>query len=260
MIKENISAHENFIKFLGTAGARFVTINQWRASGGIWISFEGTNILIDPGPGSLVSCLNAQPPLDPTTLDGIILTHKHIDHCNDINIMIEAMTWGGSKNKGSVFVPSDVLNENSILIDYARKLPKTVVALNEKENYRVGSIRFRAPLRLIHPVETYGLLFTFGEKTVSLIADTGYFEEICNCFKADVVVMNTVLIDPVEGVNHLSIKEAGEIISKIRPRQAILTHFGRDVLKAGPDELTRQLTAGCGIEVTAATDGMHVNI
>ena len=43
----------NFIKFLGTAGARFVMIRQLRHSGGLWINCSGTNVLIDPGPGAL---------------------------------------------------------------------------------------------------------------------------------------------------------------------------------------------------------------
>ena len=49
----------NKIKFLGTAGARFVVTQQLRKSGGIWLSLDGTNVLIDPGPGSLVRCLTS---------------------------------------------------------------------------------------------------------------------------------------------------------------------------------------------------------
>jgi len=45
---------DDFIKFLGTAGARFVMIRQLRASGGLWVSANNKNILIDPGPGSIV--------------------------------------------------------------------------------------------------------------------------------------------------------------------------------------------------------------
>ncbi|MCX5703449.1 MAG: hypothetical protein NT066_03040, partial [Candidatus Omnitrophica bacterium] len=56
----------DFIKFLGTAGARFVMINQLRASGGIWVSCKGTNVLIDPGPGSIVRCAASRPKLDPS--------------------------------------------------------------------------------------------------------------------------------------------------------------------------------------------------
>ena len=55
----------NYIKFLGTAGARFVMIKQLRASGGLWVSSGETNILIDPGPGSIVRCASSRPKLDP---------------------------------------------------------------------------------------------------------------------------------------------------------------------------------------------------
>ena len=90
----------NYIKFLGTAGARFVMIKQLRASGGLWVSSGETNILIDPGPGSIVRCASSRPKLDPGKLDAIILTHRHLDHANDINVMIEAMTEGGFKKRG----------------------------------------------------------------------------------------------------------------------------------------------------------------
>ena len=247
---------DNFIKFIGTAGARFVTISQARASGGIWISFEGTNILIDPGPGSLVRCLQCNPPLDPGVLDAIILTHKHIDHANDINIMIEAMTHGGSKKRGIVFLPGDMLNGNSIFLEYAKALPEKIVVLNAKEEYTVGSVRFTTPIRHIHSVETYGLKFHLNHRIVSFISDTKYTPEIADEYKGDVVIINTVFIEPLDSVHHLSLRDAAAIIERLRPRQAILTHFGRDILREGPEALSQKLERQCGIPVIAASDGM----
>jgi len=260
MIKENIKDRTNFIQFVGTAGARFVTISQLRASGGMWLSFEGTNILIDPGPGSLVKCLEATPPLNPQSLDAIILTHKHIDHCNDINIMIEAMTQGGSKKKGAVFLPGDMLNGDSILLSYARKLPERVVTFHLGDHYTVGSVNFSTPLRHIHSVETYGLKFTLKDKMISFIVDTKYSPDIMSSYQADIVIINTVFIESVAHVDHLSLQDAGRIISLMRPQKAILTHFGRDILNQGPEDLSKKLTEECGIEVIAACDGMIVDL
>lgn len=260
MIREQTRTPKNFIKFVGTAGARFVTISQMRSSGGIWISYEGTNILIDPGPGSLVRCLQSTPRLDPSLLDAIILTHKHIDHCNDINIMIEAMTRGGSQKRGAVFLPGDMLNGNSILLEYFRNLPEKIINLKEGESYAVGAVRFSTPIRHIHTVETYGLKFDFHGETVSFIVDTRFSPKISDCYRTDIIVINTVFIESLAHVDHLSLRDAGEIISAIRPKKAILTHFGRDIINQGPEDLSRRLGKECGVEVIAATDGMSLEL
>src|SRR3989338_5069525 len=236
-------APKNFIQFVGTAGARFVTINQSRSSAGIWISYEGTNILIDPGPGSLVRCLSSNPKLDPSVLDAIILTHKHIDHSNDVNIMIEAMTAGGSKKRGLVFLPDDMINGDSILLKYVRQLPEKIIILREHGEYAVG-----------------GLKFSLKDKTISFIVDTKYFDKIISCYRADVLVINTVFIHSVPNVDHLSIEDAGHIISQIKPGRAILTHFGRDILKEEPGRFSRELSEKYGTEVLAADDGMRVEL
>src|SRR4030066_1089024 len=97
----------NFIKFLGTAGARFVVTKQLRASGGIWISLNGTNIYLDPGPGALVKCLSSKPKLEPAQLSAIILSHKHIDRSNVVNIMIDAMAEAGCDRQECVCTRTD---------------------------------------------------------------------------------------------------------------------------------------------------------
>ena len=249
---------KNFIKFLGTAGARFVTISQMRASGGIWVSYEWTSILIGPGPGSLVKCLKAK--LDPAGLDAIIVTHAHIDHCNDLNIMIEAMTHGGSQKRGSVFLPADMLSTQSILLDYFRELPLAVTSFKEKGLYKIEAVDFETPVKHIHLVETYGLKFIFGKKSVSLIVDTKYFDGLIECYKADILIINTVFIEPVPTANHLSLREAAQMISRINPQEAYLTHFGRDIIKNNPDTLAADISRQSGIKIIAAKDGMEISL
>ncbi|MDP3143695.1 MAG: MBL fold metallo-hydrolase [Candidatus Omnitrophota bacterium] len=247
---------ENFIKFLGTAGARFVMIKQMRASGGIWISYEGSNVLIDPGPGSLVRCASSKPKLDPGKLDAIILTHRHLDHSNDLNVMIEAMTEGGFKKRGMVFMPSDCLDSDPVILRHVRTLPEKIVVLKEGGEYQAGNIKFATPKRQIHTVETYGLKFTFGKKEVSFITDTRYFEDIDKFYNSEIIIISTVFYEPHLGIDHLSLSDAQEIILKIQPKTAILTHFGMSMLRNKPHDICRRLTKEMGIEILAAYDGM----
>ena len=51
------SDNSNSITFLGTGGGRFVILSQRRYSGGLWLDFDGTQILLDPGPGALIRAL-----------------------------------------------------------------------------------------------------------------------------------------------------------------------------------------------------------
>ncbi|TAN60439.1 MBL fold metallo-hydrolase, partial [bacterium] len=150
---------ESYIKFLGTAGARFVMIRQLRSSGGIWISYKGTNVIIDPGPGSIVRCAMSKPKIDPAKLDGIILTHRHLDHVNDVNVMIEAMTEGGFKKRGVIFLPQDAIDDEPVILKHLRGCVEKIEVLKENKSYQIGKIKFRVPSRLRHPVQTYGMQF-----------------------------------------------------------------------------------------------------
>ena len=248
-------AAENYIKFLGTAGARFVMIKQLRSSGGLWVSYKGTNLIVDPGPGSIARCALSKPKLDPTKLDGILLTHRHLDHSNDINVMIEAMTEGGFKKRGTVFLPADAIEEDPLILKHLRPVIGDIRILEEQKEYGVGEIRFRVPARQKHPVSTYGLLFDF-KPSVSLIADTKYYEGIEELYRADVVIINVVFYEDRPGIEHLSLPDARKIIQDMKPQTAILTHFGMTMLTHKPHILAEDLSDELNTRVLAAYDGM----
>ena len=247
-----------FIKFLGTAGARFVMLTQLRASGGIWIKFNEENILIDPGPGSLARALNSKPKLQPQKLSGLILTHKHLDHSNDINLMIEAMTEGGFKKRGLLFAPSDALGKGGVIFDYLLDFPEKIILL-KKGKFKIGSFEFEVPSAMVHPVETYGLKFRMGKFLVSLITDTEYFEDLVDYYKADILIINVVFLEKRKGIQHLCLEEAEKLISAVKPQKAILTHFGMTMLRAKPHILEESLSKKLGVEVKSAYDGMRLD-
>ena len=246
------------ITFLGTAAARFVMYHQFLASGGAWLSLGGTQILLDPGSGSLVQA--ARRKLDPSKLDAIVLSHKHLDHSGDINIMIEAMTDGGTKKRGIVFAPADALEHDPVILSYLRSYPQSIQVLTEGGSYAINDVYFKTPIRHIHPVETYGFVFQTPRHTFSWITDTRYFDNLVDHYEGDLLVINVVRLKPGAPLDHLSVPEAKSIIAKLRPKTAILTHFGMTMWRARPWELAKQLTEETGIPVIAARDGLKFDL
>jgi ribonuclease BN (tRNA processing enzyme) len=246
------------ITFLGTAGARFVVTRQFLASGGAWLSLGDTQLLLDPGPGCLVQATKRK--LAPSKLDAIILSHRHLDHCGDINIMIEAMTGGGMKKRGVVFAPADALNPDPVILSYLQEKPEKVEILIEGGHYKVDDIYFETPIKHRHPVETYGFVFRTPRHTFSWITDTKYFDDLPRYYTGDLLIINVVRLNPGAPVDHLSLPEAKQIIEEIKPSAAILTHFGMTMWRAKPWELARKLTDETGISVIAARDGMRFDL
>jgi phosphoribosyl 1,2-cyclic phosphodiesterase len=252
----------SFIKFLGTAGARFVVLRQLRASGGIWLSIDKTNLYIDPGPGALVRCLSSKPRLDPGTLDGILLTHKHLDHSNDVNAMIEAMTEGGFKKRGVLFAPRDALEEDPVVLRYVRDYVTKVEILKENSEYQVGSIRFSTARRHLHRVETYGLNFKTLPHTISIITDTKFFPELPDLYRGEILVIHVVRLKPIgdEPIDHLSVDDVKAMVKKSKPKLTLLTHFGMTMVRAKPWVVAAELEKELGRRVIAASDGMKIDL
>jgi len=95
--------------------------------------------------------------------------------------------------------------------------------------------------------------------TVSYIADTQYFPELAEHYRADVVIMNVVRPTPSQ-LDHLSAPDAEELVKAIRPRLAVLGHFGMKMLQAKPWVIAREMSERTGCQVVAATDGMLIDL
>ena len=240
---------------MGTAGARFMVAKQLAASGGLYIEDENARIALDPGPGAIVQY--AKRKVDLTKLDAIVVSHRHLDHCGDVNVMVEAMTEGGFAHRGKLFCPSDALDDDPVVLQYLRRFPQEVVRLQPETSYTVNGLEFSTSPRHKHQVETYG--FRFGDR-LGWVTDSAYYDGIAEQHKADVMVIHVVLMQCRAELPHLCLEDAERIIRDAKPKLAILTHFGMTVWRAHPWELAAALTQRLGIEVKAARDGMSLEV
>lgn len=247
------------IRFLGTGGARFVVAKQIRASGGMWMLFGETQIHVDPGPGALVRALSIVPPCEPAELDAIVLSHKHLDHSNDVNVMVEAMSQGGWKPRGTLFAPRDAFEGEPVILPYVRRYAAREEFLAERSGpFAINDVELRTSIRHQHGVETYGMHFRYAGVTVSYLPCGRFFPELIEDYRAhapDVLILNVLRFRDRMDVDHLTFDDARALIAGIRPKTAIMSHFGTKMLERDPQRLAHELEDEFGLRVYAAYDG-----
>ena len=223
------------------------------------MSLNGTEILVDPGPGSIVQSTKRK--LRADKLSAIILSHRHLDHSADVNIMIEAMTEGGFNRHGQLFAPADALEATEpVVFSYLKDYIGGIEVLKEGKSYTVGNVSFTTSVRHVHPVETYGLAFNAAGHTFSYIADSRYFDGLLDSYASELLIINVVLLEARQSVDHLSVADVERIIEGIKPKAAILTHFGMHVWQSRPWEIAQRLSQQTGVRVLAARDGMRFDL
>jgi phosphoribosyl 1,2-cyclic phosphodiesterase len=252
------------ILFLGSGGARFVVARQLRASGGMWLRLGESQIHVDPGPGALVRSLSHVPPCNPRELDAIVLSHKHLDHSGDVNVMIEAMTSGGFRRRGAVFAPADAFDDEPVVLPYARRFVERIERLEPSSGpYRIGDVELFTSMRHVHAVQTHGLHFYHGGLRVAYLPCGRYFEGLAQDYasrRPDVLVLNVLRYQDGMNVDHLTWLDARRVVAEVRPKVAVFQHFGTKMLEADPPKLAAQLEDELGLRAIAAYDGLVLDL
>jgi phosphoribosyl 1,2-cyclic phosphodiesterase len=252
------------ILFLGSGGARFVVARQLRASGGMWLRLGETQIHVDPGPGALVRALSHVPPCNPRELDAIVLSHKHLDHSGDVNVMIEAMTSGGFRRRGAVLAPADAFDEDPVVLPYARRFVQSIERLEPSSGpYRIGDVELFTSMLHLHAVLTHGLHFVHAGMRIAYLPCGRYFDGLAADYaqhRPDVLIVNVLRYRDGMNVDHLTWFDARRVIADVRPKVAVLQHFGTKMLEADPRRLATRLEDELGLRAIAAFDGFTLDL
>ena len=254
---------ENFIKYLGTSGGRFSMIRQLRSTGGLWFRYGGVQGVIDPGPGSLAHICAARPALEIASADVVMLTHKHIDHSTDVNVVIEGMTHGGFDSRGMLVAPDDALRGNDpVVLKYSQKRIPKIKIPEEGGKIDLGSgVVVEPVIHLHHGVDCFGYIFRKeGLREWGIISDSRMMPYFRSRYSACAFIsINATFPDRKPRLDHISIAEARELLSKIHPKLAVLTHLGAMLTSGEGAHFLENLDLP-ETKLLAATDGMTIDL
>ncbi len=193
------------VKVLGCYG-RFAPVGG--ATSGYLISTNsGKNIVIDLGSG----CLSAlQKYIKIEDIDLIIASHLHFDHISDIGVLKYAMGFLKIKTI-KLYMPSTPNDMHNILsggFDTAIIDENLVI-----EDFGVKIEFFKNH----HPVETYAVKITEGEKVLVYTSDCMICEDVLNSTAgANAVIGDACILDRdhTQNAAHLSVKSLCESVPK----------------------------------------------
>lgn len=249
------------IIFLGTAGSSAVVSKQLRSSGGIVLQIEDLQFHLDPGPGAINKAIEYGVNLHYNT--ALLISHNHTNHCNDLNAVVDAMTHAGIEQRGIILGSKSVLQHTDkshpFLTRYHMQMVEKIIAMDKNHKVGVELIEINS-LAAEHTDNTaIGFKFFCPRYTIGYTGDTTINQALLDGLTGtDILILNVPYPgNKAVGLN-LDTESAIKIISHVRPRIAILTHFGLDMLRANPIQEAREVQRITGVQTIAAKDGLIV--
>ncbi len=250
--------------FLGTGGGRFVTITQKRKTGGFRLISKSLNLHVDPGPGALIYSLEAG--LNPQKIKTLLVSHRHPDHYANAEVLVEAMTRGMLKKRGSIAAPPNILNGNietgPAISTYHQSMLENVLILKPGVNFKVAKTKIITTEAKHTDPETVGFRFEIPEiGDIGYTADTEYFEGIEKEYGGvRILILSVMRPTGSPWIGHMTPKEAAKIVDTVKPELAVATHFGMKMIFSGPAYEVKTIEDTTGVPTIAAFDGMKLQI
>lgn len=260
--------NKNILTFLGTGGGSNITYSQVRATGGLHLLLDNLPILIDPGPGSLV-WLRKMKLKEPELL---LLSHLHIDHANDVNVILDGM-----KNPRIIaekhclelsekYYPC-VSKYHQSIASFIRSVEGDEVISSKEMNLQKEDIKIFVA-KSEHHAPCVGFKIV-GSKIIGYTSDGIYYENQEKSFEnCDLIIFNVLV--PYGGYRndsekkHMSVSDVINFLNSMKndtkPRVAILQHFSFSMLKNNVYKQAKIVEENTGIKTIAAKDFMQIDL
>ena len=220
-----------------------------RTRASVLVSTETTRILVDTSPDMRAQLLDA----DVNTLDAVIWTHDHADHCHGIDDLRQVMHALGEPVRG--FARPFAREQLELRFAYAffgRAGYRATVAMETlPDSIQIGDIRVTVADQPHGGITSAGLRFDNNGKSIGYATD---FHEMTNAMRSLYGGLNLWVVDALRRAPHPTHPNLESVlgwVGELAPRRTALVHMDNSMDYA---ELASALPRG----VEPGYDGMEV--
>ncbi|HML06123.1 MAG TPA: MBL fold metallo-hydrolase [Methanobacterium sp.] len=241
----------------------FATITQRRMTGGLRIDgFDGKNIHIDPGPGALVRTY--QFGLNPLKLHAVCVSHSHTDHYSDAEVLIEAMTRGMTRKKGTIIGSKSVIEGykqfGPCISKYHLSKPEVSV-LDVNDTFKLDNIEITGTKTIHGDPKAVGFNLKIKDFSLSYTSDTEYFDDLHKYHEgADVLIASVIRPHNERLRGHMCTEDFIKLVNEVSPKFALMTHLGMKMVFNDAKKEAKTVTKRTGVKTLAAFDGMKIDL
>lgn len=245
------------ITLLGTGGGRHSTMFQARSTGGFLLETDKVRIHLDPGPGALTNM--CQIGYDLRTTDAVMISHSHPDHYSDAEVVIEGMTFGGWKKRGSLYGSVSVMEGyeglGPCISRYHQELPTEKHTMRPGDRYTIGDVVIEITRSLHNDPTTVGYKCHTPDGIFSYVTDTTYTDEIADQYKGSKVLFLPITTPDDKRIKgHMCTDDAITFTKRIKPELAVFVHLGIVLLKHDPAAQAARAKKESGVKTLSGED------
>jgi ribonuclease BN (tRNA processing enzyme) len=204
---------------------------------GYLLEADGFALGLELGNGTLAELSAVR---DPLTLDALMFSHLHPDHCADFSALTVLRHWhphppaDSAEHRLPVYAPVEAPDRFAAAYA-ADRAERETTDMTDVYDFRtltpgthtVGPFAIQA-FAVTHPCETYGFRFTHAGRTLAYTADTGVCDALDDLASGVDVLLGeaswTHSADRPAGV-HLSGRELGELAARAQVGHLLITHI-----------------------------------
>ena len=231
-----------------------------RPASGYLVSDAKTRLWMDAGPGTYLALCNE---MDPTEIDGVILSHRHPDHCSDFFALYHALAYGpSSREPVPVVCPPGLADDLSAFLHDPPTLGSVFrfVTSTGGDTVRLGTMNVSMALSN-HPPPTLAPRITVNGRALTYTADTGPSAALIEHAKGS----DLLLAEAGSGSGgsgrpypfHMTGSEAGVMAVSAGVGRLVLTHIPAYV---DPGQVLQEAESEFQGRVTLAVPGARIAI